>query len=115
MPQGKKDKFLVWAATVLLWLAAAWLLLPLVHIDRVDLTNVKSYLYRTALGLTLLIIFFGKTLFDLVFPWVQGRKLSALNAALLSLYALMLSGGILLAVLRLVTIYLKSRKQGFVF
>ena len=111
----KKDKSLAVVVTVGLWILAAWLLYPLVNLDRVDMSNVKSYIYRSALGLTLLIIFFGKTLLDLIFPWVQGRKLPALNAVLLSLYALALSGGILLAVLRLVTVYLKSRKQGFVF
>jgi len=112
---NKKSKGPAFLATVALWILAAWLLYPLVHLDRIDMSNVKSTIYRSALGLTLLIIFFGKTLLDLIFPWVHSRKLPVLNTALLSLYALALSGGILFAVLRMVTVYLKSRKQGFVF
>jgi hypothetical protein len=115
MTKAKTSKTAVVVATFALWILAAWLLYPLVNLDGVDMSNVQSYIYRSALGLTLLIIFFGKTLFDLIFPWVQGRKLPALNAALLSLYAVALAGGILFAVLRLVTVFLRSRKQGFVF
>ena len=111
----KSDKSLAVLVTIVLWILAAWLLYPLVQLDRVDMSNVKSYIYRSALGLTLLIIFFGKTVFDLVFPWVHSKKLPLLNTILLALYALALSGGIIFTILRIVTVYLKNRKQGFVY
>jgi len=79
------------------------------------MSNVKSYIYRSALGLTLLIIFFGKTVFDLVFPWVHSKKLPLLNTILLALYALALSGGIVFTIVRIITVYFKNQKQGFIF
>ncbi len=117
-PGIKKEtnKTLRWTVTIVLWLIAAWLLYPLVDLDKVDMSNVMSYLYRSAFGLTLLVIFLGKTLFDLIFPWVHDRKLPALNALLLTLYALILTGGIIFMVLRLAVLYMKSRStSGSVF
>jgi len=110
--RGKQDKTLTWVITIALWVLAAWLLYPLVHLDNVDMSNVLSYLYRSALGLTLLIIFLGKTLFDLIFPWVHDRKLPSLNALLLTLYALVLTGGIIFLILRIAMLYMKRRTGG---
>jgi hypothetical protein len=109
------DRLFYLILTLVFWLAAAWLLLPLVNLDRVDMSNVKSTIYRSALGLTLLIIFFGKTLLDLIFPWVHSRKLPVLNTILLGIYALVLSGGILFTIIRMVSVFFKSRNQGFIF
>ena len=103
------------ALTIALWLLAAWLLYPLVNFDRVDMSNVKLYLYRSVLGLTLLIIFFGKTLFDLIYPWVYSTKLPRLNAALLTLYAAALGGGIIIMIIRMAALAMKSRSGGFLF
>jgi len=103
------------ALTIALWLLAAWLLYPLVNFDRVDMSNVKPYLYRSVLGLTLLIIFFGKTLFDLIYPWVYSKKLPRLNAALLTLYAAALGGGIIIMIIRMAALAMKSRSGGFLF
>lgn len=111
----KSDKSLAVLVTIVLWILAAWLLYPLVQLDRVDMSNVKSYIYRSALGLTLLIIFFGKTVLDLIFPWVHSKKLPLLNTILLTLYALALSGGIIFTIVRIITVYFKNQKKGFVF
>jgi hypothetical protein len=103
------------ALILALWALAAWLLYPLVNLDRVDLSNVKPYLYRSAFGITLLIIFFGKTLFDLVYPWVHGKKLPRLNAALLALYAAALGAGLIVMIIRMAALAVKSRSGGFLF
>ena len=110
MKPDKVDKRIVLGFTLILWLAAAWLLYPLITLDRVDMSNVKSYLYRSALGLTLLMIFFGKTLFDIVYPWVVCRKIPSANAVFLTLYMLVLTGGIIFLILRLVVLLLKNRQ-----
>ena len=115
MPKKARGKPWIIALTLALWALAAWLLYPLVNLDRVDMSNVKSYLYRSALGLTLLIIFFGKTLFDLIYPWVYSKKLPRLNAALLVLYAIGLSGGIVFMILRMAMLAMKDRSRGFPF
>jgi hypothetical protein len=115
MPNRTRDRGWVIALTLALWALAAWLLYPLVNLDRVDMSNVKPYLYRSALGLTLLIIFFGKTLFDLIYPWVYAKKLPRLNAALLTLYTMALGGGIIFMIIRMAALAMKSRRGGFLF
>ncbi len=102
--------------TLALWALAAWLLYPLFRIDDVDMGNVKGYLYRSALGITVLLIFFGKTLHDLIFPWVTDRAVPRLNAVLLSVYLVALSGGIVFVLVRMAALFVKTRqKQGFMF
>lgn len=115
MPTKKKDKSLTLFITMILWILAAWLLFPLINLDQVDMSNVKATIYRSALGLTLLIIFFGKTLLDLIYPWVQSRKLPILNAILLAVYALVLSGGIIFMILRMISLSMKSKPRGAIF
>ena len=115
MPKTTRDRGRALALTLALWILAAWLLYPLVNLDRVDMSNVKSYLYRSALGLTLLVIFFGKTLFDLIYPWVYSRKLPRLNAVLLTLYAAALGGGIIFMIIRMAALAMRSRRGGFLF
>ena len=115
MARSARNKPWTVALILALWALAAWLLYPLVNLDRVDMSNVKPYLYRSALGITLLIIFFGKTLFDLVYPWVHGKKLPRLNAALLILYVAALGGGLIIMIVRMAALALKSRGGGFLF
>jgi len=50
MKPDKVDKRIVLAFTLLLWVVTAWLLYPLVALDRVDMSNIKLYLYRSVLG-----------------------------------------------------------------
>jgi hypothetical protein len=109
-------KEFAFALTIVLWAAAAWLLSPLLHVDDVDMSNVKPYLYRSAAGITILLIFFGKTLHDLIFPWVRSRALPRLNAVLLSFYLVLLCGGIIFVVVRMAGLLMRSRqRQGFPF
>lgn len=115
MPKKARDRGWVIALTFALWALAAWLLYPLVNLDRVDMSNIKATLYRSALGLTLLIIFFGKTLFDLIYPWVYSKKLPRLNAALLTLYAAALGGGIIFMIIRMAALAMKDRSGGVPF
>jgi hypothetical protein len=115
MPKRTRDRGWVIGLTLALWVIAAWLLYPLINLDRVDMSNVKPYLYRSALGLTLLIIFFGKTLFDLIYPWVYSKKLPRLNAALLILYTAALGGGIVFMMLRMAALAMKNSRGGFLF
>lgn len=112
MEQPQKNRGWRTAAGVVLWIVMAWLLYPLVNLDKLDMSNVLPTLYRAALGLTLMIIVLGKTLFDLIFPWVHGKKLPVANALLLSLYALALTGGIVFMILRMAMVYMRGRTGG---
>ncbi len=100
------------AVGVVVWILMAWLLYPLVDLDKLDMSNVLPTLYRSALGLTLMIIVLGKVLFDLIFPWAHGRKLSVVNALLLALYALALTGGIVFMIIRMAMVYMRGRTGG---
>lgn len=115
MRSGKSDRHFGIGLTILIWLVTAWLLYPLIVLETVDITNVKSYLYRSAFGITIMIIFFGKTIFDLFFPQARRAKRSPINTIMLSLYGIALAGGILLMIVRIVVLLLKSRKTGFIF
>jgi len=112
--EGLKKKG-IWALTIILWIIAAWLLYPLINLDTVQMENAKEYLYRSAFGIALMLIFFGKTIFDLLFPQVTMGKMPFLNTIFLTLYALVLAGGIIFMVLRMIVLFLKSRDSGFLF
>lgn len=118
MRPDKIDRRVVLVFTLALWIITAWFLYPLINLDQVDMSNAKPFLYRSVLGLTLLIIFFGKTMFDLIYPWVVGRKLPVMNVVFLILYALALSGGIIFLLIRLVFLFLRNRQgqgSGLIF
>jgi hypothetical protein len=104
-----------WALILILWVITAWLLYPLLNLDSVQMENAKEYLYRSAFGIALMLIFFGKTIFDLLFPQVTYRKIPLVNTIFLTLYALVLAGGIIFMVLRMIVLFLKSREGGFLF
>jgi len=99
----------------LLWIAAAWLLYPLTILDSTDITRAKEYLYRSASGITLMVIFYGKTLIDLIYPHVSSRPIALLNTLFLYVYAIVLTAGIIFIMTRIIVLYGRSRRTGFVF
>lgn len=107
-------KEITFGLIIILWIATAWLLYPLINLDTVDMENAKEYLYRSACGITIMLIFFGKTLFDLVFPEVTFRRMPLLNTIFLTIYCLLLAGGIIFMVARMIVLYLRSRSTGFI-
>lgn len=115
MKPDKVDRTIGIGFSLILWIFTAWLLTPLVTLDRVDMSNAKEYLYRAGLGLTILIIFFGKSLFDLIYPWMVGRRLPVLNSVLLGLYLFGLSLGIIFLVVRLAFLLMKNEQAGAIF
>jgi hypothetical protein len=98
-----------------LWIAAAWLLLPFLNLDKINPASAKMYLYRGLFGIAILLIFFGKTLFDLLFPQFARTRMSPINALLLTAYTLAIAGGIVFMVIRMIYVYMESRKTGFIF
>ncbi len=103
------------ALIVFLWLITAWLLYPLINLDTVNMENAKEYLYRSAAGLTIMIIFFGKTVIDLLFPQVTFKRMPLLNTIFLTIYSLAVASGIIFMVVRMAILYVKSKKSGFLF
>jgi hypothetical protein len=109
----KKEAMLV--LVIFLWLITAWLVYPLINLDTVNMENAKEYLYRSAVGLTIMIIFFGKTIIDLLFPQVTLKRMPLLITIFLTIYSLAIAGGIIFMVVRMGILYVKSKKSGFLF
>jgi hypothetical protein len=100
---------------LILWIVTAWLLYPLIILDSVNMENAKEYFYRSAAGITIMIIFFGKTITDLLFPQVSSKKIPLFDTIFLTGYSILLAAGIIFMFVRMVLLYLKSRKSGFLF
>ena len=101
--------------TLVMWGTAAWLLLPFMNLEKINPVNAKMYLYRGLFGIAIMLIFFGKTLFDLLFPHYARTRMSRVNALLLTLYTLAIAGGLVFMVIRMVIVFIESRKSGFIF
>lgn len=98
------------AFQVALWLVTAWLLYPLIVLDTVTFYNAKSYLYRTAAGIVIMIILLGKTIFDLLFPQEVSQKRAWIYTAMLTLYSLVIAGGIIFMIIRMAVLYFKQNQ-----
>jgi len=105
-------KFRNIALLAFVWALTAWLIFPLVFMKTVTLQEASKYFYRSALGIILLILLFGKTVTDLFFPLDTSRKKSLLQIAFLTLYALAMAGGIILILFRILALYMKSGSAG---
>jgi len=101
--------------TIILWVATAWLLYPLIVLDTVNIQNAKAYLYRSSAGIVIMIIILGKTIFDLLFPQEISQKKSWANTIFLMLYSLAITGGVIFMVARMVLVYLKKNSTNFNF
>src|SRR5512136_1773547 len=105
-------KFKKAALMVVVWGVTAWLIFPLLFMKTATLEEASKYFYRSALGIILLIILFGKTVTDLFFPLDTSGKKSLLHVLFLTAYALVMVGGIILILFRILALYLKSGSAG---
>lgn len=111
-PIVSSPKFRKIALRVLIWALTAWLIFPLLLMKTATLQEASKYFYRSALGIILLILLFGKTVTDLFFPLDTSRKKSILQVVFLTLYALVMAGGIILVLFRILALYMKSGSAG---
>jgi len=111
----KFKKEIAFGLVIILWIITAWLLYPLITLDSVDMENAKEYLYRSAIGITIMIIFFGKTILDLFFPQVTFKTIPLMNTIFLTIYSIALAGGIIFMITRMIILLMRSRKSGFLF
>jgi len=105
-------KFRKVAFFVFIWAVTAWLVLPLLFMKTVTLQEASKYFFRSGLGIILLIILFGKTVTDLFFPLDTSRRQSLLHVVFLTVYALVMAGGIILILFRILALYMKSGSAG---
>jgi hypothetical protein len=115
LPSSSTRKAWQIAGYVLVWAVTAWLILPLLLMSKVTLQEASKYFFRSALGIILLILLFGKTATDLFFPLDTSRKKSILQVLFLTVYALAMAGGIIFILFRILALYLKSNSAGQIF
>jgi hypothetical protein len=108
-------KFRKVAVFVFIWAVTAWLIFPLLFMKTAVLQEASKYFFRSALGIILLIILFGKTVTDLFFPLDTSRRKSFFHFVFLTAYALVMAGGIILILFRILALYLKSGSAGDIF
>jgi hypothetical protein len=92
---------------LILWVVTAWLLYPLMTTDTGALENANEYIYRFAVGIAIMIIMFGKTIFDLIFPQPISRKMPLINTVFLTLYCVAIASGIIIVIAKMIALYLK--------
>ena len=100
---------------LIVWVITAWLLYPLITLDSVDMKDAKEYLYRSAAVIAVMLIMFGKTIFDLFFPQTISRRKALLSTIFLTLYCVAIACGILFMVSRMIVLYLKSGNTSLPF
>lgn len=98
---------------VIVWSFTIWLLYPILTASGLEFWDVKTYFYRTVIGIAIMLIFFGKTIFDLFFPLDSSRGESLLQTIFLTLYGLIVVTGILYIAGRLVVLYFNSSNAEF--
>ncbi|MFW6160827.1 MAG: hypothetical protein ACOC57_06765 [Acidobacteriota bacterium] len=96
------------AVILFLWGVIIWLLYPLMTLKDPESIQFGEYFYRSAAGIIIIIILFGKTVTDLFFPLQISRKKAALSTIFLILYCLCLLGAIVYMILRVASLYLNS-------
>ncbi len=106
--QLDSKKALVVSLTVLVLLIAVWLVSPFFRLDAADEAAGKINGYRLALGLTIMILFVGKSLWDVLAPQGLAKKVSNAKAIALVGLAIAVMGFIVFTVARAAAYYLNS-------
>ena len=98
---------------LVVWTFTIWLLYPILTTSSLESWDDKTFFYRTVLGIAIMLVFFGKTIFDLFFPLDSSKGESLLQAIFLTLYGLVVVTGILYVAGRLVVFYFTSSNAEF--
>lgn len=102
-----REKIVPVLITVGLWIVTAWLLYPLVVLESLRAVSVRQYMYRCGLGILIMLILFGRNVFDMFMPQGYSRKASTLISVLLMIYTVFIGGTIVYMVSRLIVLYFR--------
>jgi hypothetical protein len=94
--------------TALVLLIAVWLVSPFFKIDAADEAAGKINGYRLILGLTIMIFFVGKSLWDVLAPQGLAKKVSNAKAIALVGLAIVVMGFIVFTVAQAISFYLDT-------
>jgi hypothetical protein len=101
-------KALAISMTALALIIAVWLVSPFFRLDASDEGAGTIYGYRLALGLTIMILFIGKSLWDVLAPQGLARKVSNAKAIALVGLTIVVMGFLVFTVARAAAYYLGS-------
>jgi quinol-cytochrome oxidoreductase complex cytochrome b subunit len=101
-------KALVISLTVLVLLFAVWLVSPYFTIDKSDANAGKITSYRLFIGLTIMIGFVGKSLWDVLAPQGLAKKVSNAKAVAIVVLAMVITGFVIFTVARAAAYYLDA-------
>jgi len=101
-------KALTVALTALVLLFAVWLVSPFFRLDASDEAAGKINGYRLFFGLLIMIVFVGKSLWDVLAPQGLAHKVSNVKAIALVGLAILVLGFIIFTVARAAAFYLNS-------
>jgi hypothetical protein len=107
IPTGK---FIIFIAV---FAFTAWLVMPMITMEKVELRKSMEYFYRAAGGVVIMIILFGKTVTDLLFSQDLSRRKSWTYMGLLTFYSIALAGGIIFIAVRILLLYLNANSSSF--
>ena len=107
IPTGK---FIIFIAV---FAFTAWLVMPMITMEKVELRKSMEYFYRAAGGVVVMIILFGKTVTDLLFSQDLSRRKSWAYMGLLTFYSIALAGGIIFIAVRILLLYLNANSSSF--
>jgi len=109
--QTRSERIVGITITVALMMFAVWLVWPFVRIDRSIYAQGNIIGYRLALGLTIMIIFIGKSMFDALAPQGLARPVSNTRGILLIVFSLILTGFVVYVVAQATVLFLKTSAQ----
>jgi len=101
-------KVLTISLTVLVLLLAVWLVSPFFRLDASDEAAGTINGYRLALGLTIMILFIGKSFWDVLAPQGLAKKVSNAKAIALVGLTIVVMGFLVFTVARAAAYYLGS-------
>lgn len=93
---------------LILWVIIAWLFYPLITLNSVTIGNSYKYFYRSMIGIAIMLILFGKTIFDLLFPQAISQKMSLLTTIFLTIYCMAMASAIIFVFSRIIALYIRS-------
>jgi preprotein translocase subunit Sec61beta len=96
------------ALTAIVLLLAVWLVSPFFHLTAKTEANGRINGYRLFLGLTIMIGFVGKSLWDVLAPQGLAKKVSNTKAIAIVGLAIVVMGFVVFTVARAISVFLNS-------
>jgi len=104
-PRQKRIGIALTAAALIL---AVWLVSPFIHLDRSDYAQGKILGYRLFLGLMIMLVFIGKSIFDALAPQGLARRVSSAKGIALIVLTLLLTAFVIYIFGQATVLYLST-------